>query len=53
MAKKILSSHLSRLEFAREVSQEPDKSDLVALEGSMKIAGYTGGGTQIREAGER
>jgi len=36
-----------------DVRKESEESESVMLEVSITAAGYTGGGTQVREAGER
>jgi len=47
------SLHTPHAELAWNISEEPDEPESVALEAPVALMGYTGGGTQSREAEER
>lgn len=50
---RVTSVHASRAVFTGLIHKELDGSESVVLDPSLTTAGYTGGGTQVREAGER
>ena len=51
---RVTGPYPSHVELARDILEKPpDESELVMLEALITAAGYTGGGTQVREAGER
>ena len=47
---RVADSYASPAGHARDTLKEPDESEQVILEVSVSSVGYTGGGTQLREA---
>ena len=50
---RVIDSYTSSTKLVRDEHKEPDESESVASKASTSMAGYIGGGTQLREAGER